>query len=110
MAAGVAHLVERRAVPINRLEIGLRRRHLNIVVQDIEIGASAADAEVDAGRPDERLSFRLDQAGRRRWHDGLDLLGEIFALSRVEDNEALEERYRADFLTGFAGATFLVLG
>ena len=50
-AAGVTELVERRAVPVDRLEIGLRRRDLHIVVRGHVEGAAAADAEIDAASP-----------------------------------------------------------
>ena len=65
-AAGVTELMQRGAVPVDRLEIGLRRRHLHIVVRWCVEGAAAADAEVDARRLDQRLDRGLDQAGLRR--------------------------------------------
>ena len=101
-AAGVAELMQRRAVPVDRLEIGLRRRHLHIVLRRHIEGAIAADAEVDAGRLDQRFDARLDHAGRRRRRDGRDLVGQILALIGVEDGEALEERDRLRVLAGFA--------
>ena len=44
----MTELVQRRAVPVDRLEIGLRRRDLHIVLRGHVEGAAAADAEVDA--------------------------------------------------------------
>jgi len=73
-AAGVTELMQRRAVPVDRLEIGLRRRDLHIVMRWRVEGAAAADAEVDARRLDQRLDRGLDQA-RLRWRRGD---GEIF--------------------------------
>jgi hypothetical protein len=67
-------LVQGRPVPVDRLEICLGRRHLHIVERrDIE-SAVPADAEVDAGRPDQGLDLRLDEAGRRRWSNNGDIL------------------------------------
>lgn len=80
-----------RAVPVDLLEIGLRRRYGHIVMgRDVERPV-AADAKVDAGRGDERLDPRLDQAGRRGWHRDGDIVRQAFALRRVEDGEALQE-------------------
>jgi hypothetical protein len=71
----MAKFMQDRAMPIDRLEICCRRRHLNIIFQrDVE-GAIAADAKIDAGRLDQRLDLRLNHAGRRRWRDGRDLRG-----------------------------------
>jgi hypothetical protein len=109
MARGVPQLVQGRAVPVDRLEIRLGRRHLHIVeCWNIE-GAVAADAEVDAGRPDQGLDPRFDEAGRRRWSHNGDVLRQAVALRRVEHREALEERDRGGFLAGLAGAALLVL-
>jgi hypothetical protein len=109
MAAGVTQLVQGRPVPVDRLEIGLRRRHLHIVVGRNVEGPVAADAEVDAGRLDQRFDPRLDQAGRRRRRDG-DVVGQPVALRRVEDREALQEGDGLGFLAGLARAALLVFG
>ena len=56
----MAELVQGRAVPVDRFEIGLRRRdHHEVGARRVE-GAVAADAEVDAGRADQRLDPGLD--------------------------------------------------
>ena len=62
-AAGMTEFVQRRAAPIDRLEIGLRRWDPHIVVRGHVEGATAADAEVDARCFDQRLDCGLDQAG-----------------------------------------------
>ena len=104
------HLVQGRPVPIDRLEIGGRRRNLDVVERrDIE-GTIAADAEIDTGRPDQRLEPRLDHAGRRwRRLDG-NVFGQTLALRRVEHGEALQEGNTACFFPCLAGAAFFVLG
>src|SRR6185437_13754180 len=91
-AAGETELVQRGAVPVDRLEIGLRRRHLHIVMRWCVEGAAAADAEVDARRLDQRLDGWLDQARLWRWRDHGEILRQALALCEVEDREALQER------------------
>lgn len=110
MARGVAELVERGAVPVDRFEIGVGRWHLHIVERrDVE-GAVAADAEVDAGCADQGFHLGLDQA-RRRWRrDDRDVLRQILALRSVEHREAFQERDRVGFLAGLAGAPSFVVG
>src|SRR5882672_5873736 len=92
MAAPVAELMEGRPMPVDRLKIGVRSRHLDVVVGWAVEGAVAADAEVSAGPGDQCLGLRQDQpvCDRRRY--GYQALGEVFALVRVEDREPLEER------------------
>ena len=105
----MAQLMQGRAVPVDRLEIGLRRRdHHEVRTRRIE-GAVAADAEVDAGRPDQRLDPGLDQARQRRWRDGRNLGRQVFALGGVEDCEPFQERDCGRFLAGLAGASLLVI-
>src|SRR4051794_5647404 len=108
MAAGMRQLMQRRSVPIDRLEIGLRWWHLHIVVCRRIEGTGAADAEVDAGRPDQVFNLRLDQAWRRRRCRCCDLWRQAVALIAVEHREALEERNGLRFLTGLACAALFV--
>jgi hypothetical protein len=109
MAAGVPKLVQGRAVRVDRFEIGLRRRdHHEVRARRVE-GAVAADAEVDAGRPDQRFDARFDQARQRRRGNGRKVSRQVFALGGVEDGEPLEERDRGRFFTGFAGAALVVI-
>jgi hypothetical protein len=106
----MAELMQGRAMPVDRLEIRLRRRHLNGVVRRHVEGAIAADAEVDTRRLDQRLDARLDQAGlRRRRRDGK-AVGQILALRDVEHGEALQERNRLRFLGGLLRALLFVVG
>ena len=53
----MAKLMEGGAVPVDRLEIGCRRRHLHEIARRAVEGPVAADAEIDAGRRDQRLGL-----------------------------------------------------
>src|SRR6185437_5687840 len=109
-ATGMTELVQRRAMPVDRLEIGLRRRHLHIVVRGHVEGAAAADAEVDARRLDQRLDGWLDQARLWRWRDHGEILGQALALCEVEDREALQERNGLRLHAGLPCPPLLVVG
>ena len=85
-------------MPVDRLEIGLRRWHLHIVLRRHIEGAAAPDAEVDAGCLDQRVDRRLDQIRRRRWRGNSESPGKPFALRQVEDREAFQERDRLRLL------------
>ena len=102
MAAGVADFMQRRPVPVDRFEIGLRRWDLHEIMPRVVEGPLAADAEIHAGRPDQRLGLRQDEVGLDRRRDRHHLVGQALALRRVEDGEALEERDRLRFLAGLA--------
>jgi hypothetical protein len=53
-------------VPVDRLEISRRRRHLDVVgARDVE-RAAAADTQIGAGRADQRLGLRQDEIFRKR--------------------------------------------
>src|SRR5580658_9295882 len=98
-----------RPVPIDRLEISLRRRHLDEIMGRAIEGPRPADAEIGTGGCDQRLGLRLDQA-RRRWRcSDADFFGQALALVRVEDGEALEERDHAGLFAGLPGPPALVL-
>ena len=104
-------LVECGAVPIDRFEIGRRRRHLHEIAGRVVVGAGTADAEIRASGGDQRLCLRLDLTGRRRDHQSSDALRQAVALVRVEDGKALEKRDGARLLARFRGApTFVVRG
>ena len=110
MPGRMTEFMQRGAVPIDRLEIGLRRRDLHIVFGRRVEGAIAADAKVDAGGLDQRFDRRLDQA-RRRWRRrGCDLVGQILALVGVEDGKTLEERDGLRLFAGLGRAPLLVVG
>ena len=51
MSGRMTEFVQRGAVPVDRLEIGLRRRDLHVVFGGSIEGAIAADAEVNAAWP-----------------------------------------------------------
>ena len=64
--ACMTELVKGRAVPVDGLEVGLRRRDLHIIVHRHIEGTLAADAKVDSGGFDQLLDCGLDQAWFRR--------------------------------------------
>jgi cell division GTPase FtsZ len=100
----VATFMENRPVKIHRLEEIRRRRHLDVVRARHVEGAIAADADIGAGRADQRLGLRQDQVfGNGRWRRR-EVGRKIVALGGVEDREALEERNRFRLVAGFGGA------
>ena len=104
MTGPMTEFMERGPVPIDRFEIGRRRRHLHEIVRRVVVGACTADAEIGAGGRDQRLGSWLNLARWRRDNRRRDLLGQAIALVGVEDGKALEERDRARLLAGFRGA------
>src|SRR6185312_2634863 len=96
--------MQRSAVPIERLEIGRRRRHLHVILRRRVEGAIAADAEVDTGRSNQGLDRRLDHAGKRWRCGGRDVGRQAVALIGVKDDEPLEEWNGLRFLAGLARA------
>ena len=89
-------------VPVDRLEKRRGRRHLDVVgARDVE-GAVAADADIGAGRADQRLGLRQDQVFGERLRRRRDVGRKILALVGVEDREALEKRDRFRLVAGFA--------
>jgi len=80
----MTELVECGPVPIDRLEIGSRRRHLHEIARCVVVGARTADAEVRAGGGDQRLGSGLNLAWWRRDDRCSDLLRQAIALVRVE--------------------------
>ncbi|EEF27413.1 conserved hypothetical protein [Ricinus communis] len=109
MACGVPQLMQGCAVPVDRLEIRLGWRHLHEVGHRGVESAIAADAKVDARRPDQRLDLWLDEAGRGWWSYDSDIFRQAVALRGVEHREALEEWDRGGFLAGFVGAALLIV-
>jgi hypothetical protein len=65
MPAGVRQLMQRGPVPVDRLEIGSRSRHLNVVVARTVEGPVAPNTEVDPDRTDQRFDLRLNYMRRR---------------------------------------------
>ena len=107
----MTELMECGPVPIDRLEIGRRRRHLHEIARRVVVGARTADAEIRAGGGDQRLGSGLNLAWWRRDDRSSDLLGQAIALVRVEDGKALEKRDGTRLFAGLRGApTFVVRG
>jgi hypothetical protein len=106
----MTELVKCRAMPVDRLEIGLRWRDLHIIVFGHVEGAATADPEIDARCLDQRLDLGLDQSGLWRWCGDHEILWQAFALRQVEHGEALEERDRLCFLAGLLRPFLLVVG
>src|SRR5215475_355211 len=65
----MTELMQRGAVPVDRLEIGLRGWDLHIVFSRRIEGTIAANAKRDASGPDQGFDRGLDQTWReaRRW-------------------------------------------
>jgi hypothetical protein len=95
----MAQFVQCRPVPIHRLEIGLRRRHPNIVCRDIVGGAISADAQIGTGRFNQRLGARQDEAFRDRGCACRDTFRQAFALIDIEDCETLQKWDRTRLVT-----------
>src|ERR1700722_9772624 len=108
MAGRMTEFMQRGAVPIDRLEKGLRWRNLDIVFDQRVEGAISANTKRDARGLDQSFDPRLDQARWRRWRGGGDLLGERLALICVKYGKALEEWNRLRFVTGLGGAPLRV--
>jgi hypothetical protein len=107
----MSELMKCGPVPIDRFEIGIRRRHLHEIARRGVVGARTADAEIRAGGGNQRLGSGLNPAWWRRDDRGSDALGQAIALVRVEDGKALEKRDGARLFTSLRGApTFVVRG
>src|SRR6202166_4239971 len=98
MTGPMTELMECGPVPIDRFEVSRRRWHLHEIAGRVVVGARTADAEIRAGRRDQRLGSRLNLAWWRRDHQSSDLLGQANALIRVEDGKSLEKRDGARLL------------
>ena len=108
MPGRMTEFMQRRAVPVDRLEIGLRRRDLHIVFGRCVECAISTNAKRDSGGLDQGFDRGFDQA-RRRWRrSGGDLVGQFLALIGVEDGKALEEWNCLRFFAGLGGASFFV--
>src|SRR3984893_5746726 len=108
MPRRMTEFMQRGAMPIVRLEIGLRRRDLHVVFGRSIEGALAANAKRYAGGLDQGFDRRLNQA-RRRWRScGCDLDRQILALVSVENGKTLEERYDLHLFAGLGRTPFLI--
>ena len=106
----MAEFMQRGPVPVDRLEVGLRRRHADEVAERVVVGALPADAEVGAGGTDQRLDPRLDERGIRRRRRRRQLGRQAVALLDIEHGEALEEVDRAGVLARLLRALALLAG
>ena len=95
----MTELMQGRPVPVDRLEISVGPRHLNVVLGRTVEGAIATHAEVGAGRGDQRLGLGQDQPLGHGRRDGDQPVGKVLALIGVEHRESFEERDRAGLVT-----------
>mgnify|MGYP001394182912 CR=1 FL=1 len=97
-ACPMTEFVKSRSVPVGRVEEIIRPRHLHIIVRRRIEGRWTTDAEVGAGRLDQRLGMRQDQPLRDRRRRFADMCGKPIALLDREDGEVLEEGDAARWL------------
>ena len=71
----MAELMQSRAMPVHRLEVRLGRGHLDEVANHRIERAIAADPDVGATGPDQRLGLRQDEAVGNRRCRGCDRVG-----------------------------------
>src|SRR5665647_1898382 len=109
MTGPMTELMESGAVPIDRIEIGRRRRHLHEIARRVVVGTRTADAKIRTGGGNQRLGPWLNLAWWRRDNRSRNLLGQAITLVRVENGKALEKRDGARLLAGFRGAPTLVV-
>jgi hypothetical protein len=110
MAAPVTELMTNRPVKIDRLKERGRGGNLDVIgARKIE-SAVAIDADIGAGRSDQRLGLRQDQVFGDRFRRRRDLGRKTLELVGVEDREALQKRDRFGLVAGFRGAGALAIG
>lgn len=109
-ARPVAELVQRGPMPVHRLEIGLRRRHLDGVGHHVVEGAIATDLDVRPGDADQGFGLRQDQPGLDRRSRCRDPVRKTVTLLGVEDREPLEKRDGLRVLAGLARTLALPVG
>ena len=63
MPRRMTEFMQRGAMPVDRLEIGLWRRDLHVIFGRSVEGAIAADTKGDASRLDQGFDRRLDKPG-----------------------------------------------
>jgi hypothetical protein len=83
MPGRMPEFMQRRAVPVDRLEIGLRRRDLNIVVGCCIECAISTNPKCNSAGLDQGFDRGFDEARRRRRSSG-DLVGQFLTLIGVE--------------------------
>src|ERR1700722_13916267 len=109
MAARVTDFMQCCPMPVDRFEIGLRRWDLHEVMPRVVECALAAYPEIHTGRTDQRLGLRQHEASLDRRRDRRHLVGQPFALRRVEHGESLQEWDRLRFLAGLGDAPTFVI-
>jgi hypothetical protein len=102
--------MQHRAMPVDRLEVARRRRHLDKILARHIKGTVAADANVGAGRADQRLGLRQDEVFARRHRRRRQIFRQILALVGVEHREALQKRDRFGLVACFFVARALAPG
>src|SRR5260221_545438 len=111
MTCPMTELMECGPVPIDRLEISRRRRHLHEFAGRVVVGTCTADAEIRTRGCNQHLGAGLNLTWWRRDNRRRNLLGQTIALVGVEDGKTLEKRDGSRLLAGFHGAlTFVVRG
>ena len=110
MSGRMTQFMQRRAVPVDRFEIGLRRRDLYIIFGCCIECAFSTNPKWDSAGLDQGFDCGFDQA-RRRWRrSGGDLVGKFFTLIGVENGKSLEEWNCLCFFAGLGGASSFVSG
>ena len=97
----MAELVQRRPVPVDRLEIRLGPWDLDVVERRGIERFVPAEAQIGPAGADQGLDLGQDQALRNWRRDGGQVVGKSFALDDVEHGEALQERDRVRLIALF---------
>src|SRR5579883_1162395 len=108
MASRMTEFMQRRPMPVNRLEIGLRRRDLHVVFGWCIECAMSTNPKRDARGLDQGFDRWFDQARRRR-RSGGDLVGQVLTLIGVENGKSFKEGNRLCFFAGLGRASFFVI-
>ena len=110
MATPMAELVQSRAMPVDRLEIGIGPRDLHKIVRGTVEGTVATDAEIRARCRDQGLGLRQDHALRHGRRRGRELRRQFLALVGVEHREALQEGNGSRLVPVALGPPALLIG
>jgi hypothetical protein len=95
---------------IDRLEIRRGRRNLDVVLARYIEGAVPADAQVGAGRADQRFGLRQDQVFGKGWRGCAGICRQLRALFGVEHREAFEKGDCLRLLARLFGTTPFAVG
>lgn len=105
----MTEFMQRRAVPVDGFEIGLRRRDLNIIFGCCIECAISTDPKRNSAGLDQGVDRGFDAASRRRWRSGGDTIGQFLALIGVENRKSFEEWNRLRIFAGLSGASLFVI-